>query len=161
MICFELCCWRQLCGDQCIRRSVLQPSQQRAVMLLSYRNKRCPARPMYQFMHVHICRFYRKTNQIPKNPTTICHSTAKHQFIQDLFAASHHSCSPGWPLGRPLLKACEPSCSFILLGHLWQDMSKGSNFYLLITFSLFSDPEGEKNFSLINVVLQGYFNQQS
>lgn len=98
-----------------------------------------------------------KQTESQKTTTTICHSTAKHQFIEDLFAASHHSCSPGWPLGRPLVKECEPSCSFVLLGHVWQNRSKDSNFYLLITCSLFPDPEGEKNLSLINVVLTRTF----
>lgn len=101
----------------------------------------------------------KKPNQIPKTPTNNCHSTAKHQFIEELFAASHHSCSPGWPLGRPLLKGCEPSCCFTLPGHVWQDRSKDSNFHLLITCSLSSDPEGEKNLSLISVVLHGHFKQ--
>lgn len=94
-----------------------------------------------------------KQTKSQKTTTIICHSTAKHRFIEDLSAASHHSCSPEWPLGRPLLKGCELSCSFILLGHIWQDRSKDSSFCLLITCSLFSDPEGEKNPSLINVVL--------
>lgn len=83
-----------------------------------------------------------KQTESQKTTTTICHSTAKHQFIEDLFAASHPSCSPGWPL----LKRCEPSCSFIL-GHVWQNRSKDRNFCLLITCSLFPDPEGEKNLS--------------
>lgn len=110
MTCFELCHCRQLCGDQCISEVVFcSPPSQRAAMLLSYRNKRYLARPMYPFMHVHICRSYRKTNQIPKNPTTVCNPTAKQEFIEDLFAASHHSCSPGWPLGRPLLKDVSPA----------------------------------------------------
>lgn len=46
-----------------------------------------------------------------------------------------------------IVKGCEPSYSFILLGHVWQDRSKDSTFYLLITCSLFSDPEGEENLS--------------
>lgn len=62
---------------------------------------------------------------------------------------------------KAIAKGCEPSYSFILLGHVWQDRSKDSNFYLLITCSLFSDPEGEENLSKINVVLCGHFNQQS
>lgn len=133
MICFELCHWRKLCGDQCISEEVVlhSPSSQTAEMLLSYRKKRYPARPMYQFTHVHVhADPTGKQTKFQKTTTIICHSTAKHRFIEDLFAASHHSCSPEWPLGRPLLKGCEPSCSFILLGHVWQDRSKDSSFCL-------------------------------
>lgn len=38
-----------------------------------------------------------------------------------------------------------------------EDRSKDSNFYLMIICSLFSDPEGEKTLSLINVVLHRHF----
>lgn len=93
-----------------------------------------------------------KTKQT-KTTTIICDSTPKHQFTEDLFVASHYSCSPGWLSGSPSLKGHEPSCSFILLGHVWQDSSKDTNFCFLITSSLFSDPEGEKNLSYINVLL--------
>lgn len=131
MICFELCRWRKLCGDQCISEEVVlrSPSSQTAEMLLSYR------RDILQDQCINLHMFISadptgKQTKFQKTTTIICHSTAKHRFIEDLFAASHHSCSPEWPLGRPLLKGCEPSCSFILLGHVWQDRSKDSSFCL-------------------------------
>lgn len=135
------------------------PLSKKSSNAVALQEQQIPCKTSVSIMHAHGHRSYRKTNQIPKKATTICHSTAK--LTEDLFAASHPFCSPGWALRRPLLKGCEPSCSFILLGHVWQDRSKDSNFYLLITCSLFSDPGGEKNLSFINVVLHGDFNQQS
>lgn len=108
MIWFELCHWRQLCGDQCNSEVVFcSPPSQRAAMLLSYRNKRYLARPMYLFMHIHICRSYRKTNQIPKTPPPSV-TPLLNTNLEDPFAASH-PCSSGWPLGRPLLKDVSPA----------------------------------------------------
>lgn len=98
---------------------------------------------MYQCMHFQPCRVPKKTTKT-KTSTTICYSTSKQQFTEDLFAASHHSCSPEWLLGRPSLKEHEPSCSFILLSHVWQNRSNNTNFCFLITCSVFSDSEGEK-----------------
>lgn len=46
-----------------------------------------------------------------------------------------------------IVKGYNLSYSFIVLGHVWQDRSKDSSFYLLIICSLFSDPEGEENLS--------------
>jgi len=66
-----------------------------AATLFSYRNKRHPAIQMYQFMHIWLCRVPPKVKET-QITTIIRHSTHKHQFIEDLFAASHHSCSPGW-----------------------------------------------------------------
>lgn len=121
-----------------------------AATLFSYRNKRYPAIQMHQFMHIQPCRVptkekkKKKKKPNPKTTTIICHSTPKHQFTEDLFPASHHSFCPGWFLGRPSLKGSEPSRSFILLGHVWQDRSKDTDFCFLTACSPFSDPEGEK-----------------
>lgn len=87
----SFCPWKKVCEEQCTPVGLLNtPGRGEATLPLQEQEIPCDTNVL---IHTHSARQVSYKNLLFFF-FVFNHSTPKHDFIEDLFAASHHSCSP-------------------------------------------------------------------